>query len=180
MIITILALQFRNSTDRREIEAEEGVRMSETGLSHFRSIDEKEKINSFYSVQLAERTHSLFELMKDICFLIQVCMGVSSLDCRKKYTALFLNLPGDPAKFVTSAFLHSFRAPNSGGPRHHINTENKKIHGSSLSRINSTENSSNNNNNNNNININSNINIIIIIIIIVVVTVFCGIYSTQT
>ena len=66
---------------------------------------------STYTVQSMKRKQSLQLLISDICFLIQVCVGVSSLECRKKLAVLFSDLPGDTDKYVSLAFLHSFRSP---------------------------------------------------------------------
>jgi hypothetical protein len=130
----------------------------------------RERKDSTYSASMGERTQNLLNLLSEICFLIQVCIGVSSLDSRKKLSALFLAVPGDPGKFLALAFLHSFRLPcvSMGGSmnseitakvRNNNLSYNISVHEMNSGNANYNNNNNNYNNNNNsynNINNNSN------------------------
>ena len=67
-------------------------------------------------------------IMIDILFIVQNCIGVASFDCRKFVTTILQTLPGDDYSLMVSAFILSYRYPNSL-PNMHSMSSNSNVHG---------------------------------------------------
>jgi hypothetical protein len=71
-------------------------------------------------------------LMKDLLFMIQICISVCTVECKQKFTTYFSNIFGDPDGFVISALVNSYRNTKIvnnplATKHHHENLENKII-----------------------------------------------------